>query len=51
MVEELLWRDGGGPDAFHKFARCLQDLRELGMDGSLKKHYETTAQDLLESVR
>ena len=51
MVEELLWRDGGGLDAFRKFAKCLQDLRELGMDGSLKKHYETTAQDLLESVR
>ena len=51
MVEELLWRDGGGPHAFRKFAKCLQDLRELGMDGSLKKHYETTAQDLLESVR
>ncbi len=51
MVEELLWRDGGGPDAFRKFAKCLQDLRELGMDGSLKKHYGTTAQDLLESVR
>ena len=51
MVEELLWRDGGGPDAFRKFAKCLQDLRELGMDGSLKKHYGTTAQELLESVR
>lgn len=51
MVEELLWRDGGGPHAFRKFAKCLQDHRELGMDGSLKKHYETTAQDLLESVR
>ena len=51
MVEELLWRDGGGPHAFRKFAKCLQDLRELGMDGSLKKHYETTAQDLLESVK
>ena len=51
MVEELLWRDGGGPHAFRKYAKCLQDLRELGMDGSLKKHYETTAQDLLESVR
>jgi hypothetical protein len=51
MVEELLWRDGGGPEAFRKFAKCLQDLRELGMDGSLKKHYGMTAQDLLESVK
>ena len=51
MVEELLWRDGGGPEAFRKFAKCLQDLRELGMDGSLKKHYGMTAQELLESVK
>ena len=51
MVEELLWRDGGGPAAFRKFAKCLQDLGALGMDGALKKYYDMTAQDLLESVR
>ena len=51
MVEELLWRDGGGSEAFRKFAKCLQDLQKLGTDGALKKYYGTTAQDLLESVR
>ena len=51
MVEELLWRDGGGAEAFRKFAKCLQDLRALGTDGALQKYYGTTAQDLLESVR
>ena len=51
MVEELLLRDGGGIDAFRKFAKCLQELQKLGTDGALKKYYETTAQDLLESVQ
>lgn len=51
MVQELLWRDGGGADAFRNFAKCLQDLHELGTDGALKKHYGMTARDLLESVR
>ncbi|WP_290760701.1 hypothetical protein [Fibrobacter sp. UBA4297] len=51
MVEELLKRDGDGPEAFRKFAICLQDLRELGTDGALKKHYGLTALDLLESVK
>lgn len=51
MVEELLWRDGGGPEAFRNFAKCLQDLRGLGMDGALKKHYGMTAQDVLDLVR
>jgi hypothetical protein len=51
MVEELLWRDGGGPEAFRNFAKCLQDLRALGMDGALKKHYGMTARDVLELVR
>ena len=51
MVEELLWRDGGGPESFRKFAKCLQDLQGLGTDGALQKYYETTAKDLLESVR
>ena len=51
MVEELLWRDGGGPESFRNFAKCLQDLRALGMDGALQKYYGMTAQDLLESVR
>ena len=51
MVEELLRRDGGGLEAFRNFAKCLQDLRELGTDGALQKYYGTTAKDLLESVR
>ncbi|MDY6330435.1 MAG: hypothetical protein SPL52_02930 [Fibrobacter sp.] len=51
MVEELLKRDGGGADAFLNFAKCLQDLHELGTDGALKKHYGMTAWDLLESVK
>jgi hypothetical protein len=51
MVQELLRRDGGGAEAFRNFAKCLQDLQTLGTDGALKKHYKTTAQDLLESVR
>ena len=51
MVQELLWRDGGGADAFRNFAKCLQDLHELGTDGALKKHYGMTARDLLESGR
>jgi hypothetical protein len=51
MVEELLWRDGGGLEAFRNFAKCLQDLRGLGMDGALKKHYGMTAQDVLDLVR
>ncbi len=51
MVEELLWRDGGGPEAFRNFAKCLQDLRKLGTDGALQKYYGTTAKDLLESIR
>lgn len=51
MVQELLWRDGGGADAFRNFAKCLQDLHELGTDGALKKHYGMTARDLLESVK
>ncbi len=51
MVEELLQRDGGGAAAFRKFAKCLQDLQSLGMDGTLQKHYGTTAQNLLKSVR
>ena len=51
MVEELLARDGGGPEAFRNFAKCLQDLRALGMDSALQKYYGTTAQDLLESIR
>ena len=51
MVEELLARDGGGPEAFRNFAKCLQDLRALGMDGALKKHYGMTAQDVLDLVR
>ncbi|MBR6453520.1 MAG: hypothetical protein IKS97_02895 [Fibrobacter sp.] len=51
MVEELLLRDGGGPEAFRKFAKCLQDLRELKMDGALQKYYGITAQDLLETIR
>jgi hypothetical protein len=51
MVEELLRRDGGGQEAFRNFAKCLQDLRALGMDGALKKHYGMTAQDVLDLVR
>lgn len=51
MVEELLWRDGGGPEAFRNFAKCLQDLRKLGTDGALQKYYGTNAKDLLESIR
>lgn len=51
MVEELLWRDGGGPEAFRKFAKCLQDLRGLGTDKALQKYYGVTAQDLLETIR
>ena len=51
MVEKLLARDGGGPEAFRNFAKCLQDLRALGMDGALKKHYGMTAQDVLDLVR
>ena len=51
MVEELLWRDGGGTEAFRNFAKCLQDLRKLGTDGALKKHYGMTAQDVLDLVR
>ena len=51
MVEELLWRDGGGLEAFRNFAKCLQDLRKLGTDGALQKYYGTTAKDLLESIR
>ena len=51
MVEELLWRDGGGLEAFRNFAKCLQDLRKLGTDGALQKYYGTNAKDLLESIR
>ena len=51
MVEELLLRNGGGTEAFRIFAKCLQDLRKLGTDGALQKHYGTTAKDLLESIR
>ena len=51
MVQELLWRDGGGAEAFRNFAKCLQELHELGTDGVLKKYYGLTARDLLESVR
>ena len=51
MVEKLLARDGGGPEAFRNFAKCLQDLRALGTDGALKKHYGMTAQDVLDLVR
>jgi hypothetical protein len=50
MVEELLKRDGGGLEAFRNFAKCLQDLSELKMDGALQKYYGITAKDLLESI-
>lgn len=50
MVEELLRKDGGTA-AFPKFRACIQDLRVLGIDEALKKHYGMNAEQLLEAVK
>lgn len=52
MVEELLKRDPRSSSAdFSKFRACMQDLRGLGVDGALQKHYGVTAEQLLEAVK
>ena len=51
MVENMLFRGGGGVDAFRKFANCLQDLRKLKTDEALQKYFGTTSKELLESVQ
>ena len=49
MVEELLAR--GGNEGFRKFAKCVQEIRKLGVDGALEKYFGTTSKELLELVQ
>lgn len=51
MVEELLIFGGGDKDVFRKIALCMQDVRQLGFDVALRKHFAITADRLLESVQ
>lgn len=56
MVETLLYRNGatyGSLDAAYEMKNlraCIQDLRELGTDGALQKHFGLNAAQLLEKV-
>lgn len=56
MVEALLYRNGatyGSAEAvkeIKKLRACIQELRNLGTDGALKKHFGLTAATLLEKV-
>lgn len=56
MVEALLYRNGANPGSVEaaaemkKLRACIQDLRSLGTDGALQKHFGITAAQLLEKV-
>lgn len=53
MVEHLLYRDGAGRGSVEAIAkmrvlsRCIQDMRTLGIDGALQKHFGLTAEQVL----
>lgn len=51
MVEELLLFGGGGTEVFRKFTQCMQDVRQLGFDVALRKHFAVTSDKLLDAVR
>lgn len=56
MVESLLYRNGATYGSalavaeMKKLRACIQDLRSLGTDGALQKHFGVTSAQLLEKV-